>query len=157
MLCRSQTVTDLGGPCDLSPCSPFKHFDGRSTYILDVHSGSIGSSDVVTQLNWLDDKKDWSRWQLDQCQAARDTSLDWAVTAPALYACAAVATGVGAVVCGAAIEAYIIHANRYRLQSTNCTAAYPGPGNRSEDHTSALQSLMRNSYSFTCLINKTPS
>src|SRR3546814_9583101 len=73
--------------------------------------------DVVTQLNWLDDKKDWSRWQLDQCQAARDTSLDWAVTAPALYACGAVATGVGAVVCGAAIAAYIIYANRYRRQS----------------------------------------
>src|SRR3546814_11304792 len=76
----------------------FQHFDGRITYILDGHSGSIGSSDVVTQLNWRDDKKDWSRWQLDQCQAARDTSLDWAVTAPALYACGAVATGDGAVV-----------------------------------------------------------
>lgn len=129
IVANGQTVPDLGGPCDLSPCSPFQHFDGRITYILDGHSGSIGSSDVVTQLNWLDDKKDWSRWQLDQCQAARDTSLDWAVTAPALYACGAVATGVGAVVCGAAIAAYIIYANRYRRQSTNCTAPYPGPGN----------------------------
>src|SRR3546814_7024974 len=102
--------------------------------------------------SWLDDKKDWSRWQLDQCQAARDTSLDWAVTAPALYACGAVATGVGAVVCGAAIAAYIIYANRYRRQSTNCTAPYPGP--RSEEHTSELQSLMRISYAVFCLKKK---
>src|SRR5690606_18563036 len=118
VMVNGQAVTGLGGPYDLGPCSPYQHFDGRITYILDGHSGSIGSSDVDTQLNWLDDKKDWSRWQLDQCQAARDTSLDWAVSSPALYACGAVATGAGAVVCGAAIAAYIIYANRYRRQST---------------------------------------
>src|SRR3546814_19029042 len=95
-------------------CSPFQHFDGRITYILDGHSGSIGSSDVVTQLNWLADKKDWSRWQLAQCQAARATSLDWAVPAPALSACGALATRVGAVICGAAIAAYMLSAHPYR-------------------------------------------
>src|SRR3546814_8024068 len=49
IVANGQTVPDLGGPCDLSPCRPFQHFDGRITYILDGHSGSIGSSDVVTR------------------------------------------------------------------------------------------------------------
>src|SRR3546814_17696167 len=39
IVAHGQNVPDLGGPCDLSPCSPFPPFDGRITYILDGHSG----------------------------------------------------------------------------------------------------------------------
>src|SRR3546814_8375328 len=51
IVANGQTVTALGGPCDLSPCIPFQHFDGGINYILYRTSGKIGSYAVVTQLN----------------------------------------------------------------------------------------------------------
>src|SRR3546814_19821549 len=38
IVAKGETVPDSGGPCDLSPCSPFQHYDGRHKYILYGHS-----------------------------------------------------------------------------------------------------------------------
>src|SRR3546814_12793265 len=56
IIANGQNVPDLGGPCDLSPCSTFPHFDGRYTYIRYGPSGSNSSSDDVMTLNWIEYK-----------------------------------------------------------------------------------------------------
>lgn len=125
----SNPIPDLGGPCDLSPCTPYRFGNGNIMYQLDSWSGGIGYGSVSEQTQWANDEKDWERWRGGQCSAAESTYLNFLAATFALSSCLTVETIAGALPCAAAITVWGNTGDQYKAQSSACESTYPGPGN----------------------------
>lgn len=121
---------DLGGPCDLAPCTPFFSPMGPIYYKQDAHSDTVGNAGVVEQEQFAEDFKQWAAERDEACE-------DWTLSGvtlssiggPTAYACAAFETGAGAVVCAGGLLAFAVEWWEYSEQLEQCSASYPGPGN----------------------------
>lgn len=122
---------DLGGPCDLAPCTPFfTPGTGRIYYRQDSYSGTVGNGSVAAQESFANDFWQWADEQDEACEERNLAALELNTTAAITGAsCAAAETGIGAVVCAGGIVLIAIQQRRANKLHAECSATYPGPGN----------------------------
>lgn len=121
----------LGGPCDLSPCSPYmRSNDGRIYYMYDMHSTSIGQGSVEEQQEFVNEFEKWKEQQRKEaCDEAHFAAASAAIAGTAVAkTCPLSMTPQGALGCAGSTIGYFVAMKILAQKSKQCAAGYSGGG-----------------------------
>ena len=129
MMENGNVVPGLGGPCDLSPCTPYWGRDGRVFYQMDGGTAYIGEGSVPQQKQYADDFSAWQREQRGSCEDMKESMIDASFAGGAVaYTCPQFMQPVGAAACLASLGYFVYQNRQVAKKAKACTAKYPGPG-----------------------------